>query len=73
MVGENFGSVAQRVGGVSLDRGRDLRVQLLTPGLQERLIRGVLNQGVLEDVGRLRRRAATEDQLGYNELFEGIG
>ena len=34
-------------------------------------IGGILDQGVLEAVGRLGRRAAAEDQLGCDQLVEG--
>ena len=44
---------------------------LLAPALEQRLVGGVLDQGVLEAVGRLGRRAAAEDQLGCDQLVEG--
>ena len=50
----------------------DPGMQLLAPRLEERLVGRVLDQGVLEAVGRLGRRAAAEDQLGADQLFEGI-
>src|SRR3712207_6895414 len=49
-------------------RRRDPRVQLLAPALEERLVRRVLDQRVLEAVDRVRRRAPLEDELGRGEL-----
>jgi hypothetical protein len=46
----------------------DPGVQLLTLRPQQRLVSGVLDQGVLEAVGRLGRRTATEDQFGRDQL-----
>ena len=46
-------------------------MQQLAPASQQRSIGGVLHQRVLEDVDRLGRRAAAEDQLGRDQLVEG--
>ena len=53
-----------------LQHRRDPSVQDLPAGLEQRLIRGVLDQGVLEAVGGLGRSAAAEDQLGSDQLVE---
>ena len=48
---------------VSFKHLRDASMQLLAPGLEQRLVGRVLDEGVLEAVARLGRRAAAEDQL----------
>jgi len=40
-------------------------------GAQQRLVGGVLDQGVLERVGSGGWRAAAKDQPGFDELVEG--
>ena len=51
------------------ERFGDARMQLLSPAFEERLVGGVLDQRVLETVGRLGRRAVAEHQLGGDELI----
>ena len=46
----------------------DARVELLARALEQRLVRRVLDQRVLEGVGRRRRRAALVEQLGVHQL-----
>jgi hypothetical protein len=53
-----------------LEHLRDASVQLLAPGLEQRLIGGVLDQGVLETVGRVGRAAAAKHELGADQLIE---
>jgi len=53
-----------------LEDARDSAMQLLAAGLEQRLIRDVLDQGVLEAVGDLGQRAVAEDQLGSNQFVE---
>jgi hypothetical protein len=48
----------------------DPRMKVLAAGLEEGAVGGVLDQGVLEAVGRVGRRAAAEDQLRSDELVE---
>ena len=47
-----------------LEHLREASVQLLAPGLEQRLIGGVLDQGVLETVGRVGRAATAKHELG---------
>jgi hypothetical protein len=42
-------------------------MQLLAPALEQGLVGCVTHQRVLEAVGRLRRRALAEDQLGLDQ------
>ena len=60
------------VGEALLEHPRDTSMQLLALGLEERLVRRVLDQRVLERVDGLGRRAAAEDQLGADQLVEGV-
>ena len=46
-------------------------MQLLASALEQAAVGGILDQGVLEAVGGVGRRAAAEDQLGSDELVEG--
>jgi hypothetical protein len=46
-----------------LEHVRETSVQLLAPGLEQRLIGGVLDQGVLETVGGVGRAAAAKHEL----------
>ena len=46
----------------------DLSVQLLSLGLEQRLVGRILHQGVLEAASGPGRRAAAEDQLGGASL-----
>ena len=52
------------VGELGFQRGGDPSMDLLAPAFQQALVGGVAHQRVLERVGRLRRRAAAEHQLG---------
>ena len=55
------------------ERFGDLAVELL-PGLaQQRLVRRILNERVLEQVGRGRRRAALRDELEVDEMLQCVG
>ena len=51
-------------------RPRDVGMDALATATQNRGVGRVLHQRVLEDVSRLRRRAATVDQFGRHELAE---
>jgi hypothetical protein len=46
-----------------LEHLRDTSVQLLAPGLEQRLIGDIFDQGVLETVGRVRWGAAAKHKL----------
>ena len=45
----------------TFERARDAAVQLLTPRAQQALVSSVLDERVLEDVRRVRRRTPAED------------
>ena len=53
-----------------LEHLREASVQLLAPGLEQRLIGGVLDQGVLETVGRVGGAATAKHELGADQLIE---
>jgi hypothetical protein len=53
------------------ERLRNPGMQLLALRLEQRLVGRVLDQGVLEAVGRLGWDAAAEYQLGCDQLIEG--
>jgi hypothetical protein len=55
------------------ERFGDTCVQLLAPRREERLICSVLDQRVLEGIGRFGRHAAAEDELGVRQLLKGGG
>ena len=71
MVGQDFRPGLAYARRALFEHLRDSGVELLALGLEQRLVGRVLDQGVLEAVGRLGRRAAAEDQLGSDELIEG--
>jgi hypothetical protein len=70
-MGKQLRSRLRDVGESLLEHFGDPGVQLLALGLEQRLVGGVLNQGVLEAVGRLGRHAAAEHQLRSHPLIEG--
>ena len=47
-------------------------MELLPPRLQQARVGRVLNERVLEHIGRVRRRTAAEDELGPGQLVERI-
>src|SRR5918996_138156 len=53
------------------ERAGDLGVKLLAPGLEQGLVRGVLDQRMLEAVSRGGWNATTENQLGLDQLVKG--
>ena len=60
MMGDRFGlgvRVAQRLGGAA--------VQRLAAALEQALVGRVLDQRVLEAIGRLRRGAVDEEEVGF--------
>src|SRR5688500_944339 len=50
----------------------DATVKLLAPALEQTRIGYILDQRMLEAVGRVARCAAAEDQLRTDQLFEGV-
>jgi hypothetical protein len=55
-----------------LDYPRDLAVQLLPSTLEQRVVRCVLHQRVLEGVGRLRWRASAKRQPRSGETLQRV-
>ena len=55
-----------------LDDPGDLAVQLLPAAPEQRVIGGLLHQGVLEGVHRLGRRALLECQPGFDQLGQRV-
>ena len=51
---------------------RNARVILLPGAAQQRLIGGILHQGVLKEVGRLGEDAALVEQLGRDQLCQTL-
>jgi hypothetical protein len=72
MVGEELGLVLRRLGKVLLQDARDLPMEEVPPALEQRVVCGVANEGVLEDVGRARRDAALVQDLRRDELRESL-
>ena len=70
VVCEQFWLPLGKVGEVAFQHLGDARVQLLAAGAQQRAVGGVLHQRVLEQVRRLRRHAATEQQPGIGQQPE---
>ena len=50
----------------------DAGMQFLTPGAQQRVVRGILHQGMFERVHAFRRCAACEQEASIAELIEYI-
>jgi len=50
----------------------NLLVILLPCALEQRLIRRILNQGMLEEVAGVRRQAALVEQLGLDQLSQPL-
>ena len=47
-------------------------MELLAATLQQRLIGGVLNQGMLKGLARSRRQAALIDEFRFDELLQPL-
>ena len=61
---------SRQLGELLLQHLGDAGVEVLAAGFEQGAVGGVLDQRVLEAVGRLGRRAAAEDQLGRDQLVE---
>jgi hypothetical protein len=68
MMGQEFGLALDEIGKILLQHRRDPSVQLVPPSAQQHAIRGVLHEGVLEEIGGLRSGAAAKQQSGIAEL-----
>jgi hypothetical protein len=68
---EDLGLCCHSLGKSLLERRGDPGVQLVPLGPEQRLIGGVLDQGVLEAVNGVGRAAAAEDEFGRDQLVEG--
>ena len=67
VVRKQLGRGSQSVREAFLERLGDPGVQLLALAAQQAVVGRVPHQRVLEDVGRVRRHAAAEDQLGRDQ------
>ena len=66
-------SCAATISGNWLFKGRgDAGVDLLPPAAQQGAVGRILHQSVLERILRIRRRSASENQFGVDELRQGI-
>jgi hypothetical protein len=72
MVREHFGLVFDDGGEVRFEGGRDALVDLPALTAKHRLVRRVLDQGVLEDVGRVRWRPAPEYDVRVAQYLEQV-
>src|SRR3954447_26159719 len=70
MVGQQLRLTLDELSEMLIQHRRDARVQFLASGAQHRAVGCVLYQGVLEEVGRMRRRAPTEQQPGRDQSPE---
>src|SRR5690242_20584223 len=72
MMREHLGFTASSLEIAALEHAGNLRMQGLALALQQGIISCILNQRMFEDVCRERRCAASEDELGRNELVERL-
>ena len=69
---DQLGLSADDVGVAGFEKLRDLAVIVLARASQQRLVRSVLHQRVLEDVARTRPAPALVEQLGVDEAVEAV-
>src|SRR6516162_1725624 len=72
VAGENFGMRCCDVGELALDGRGDTAVELLASAPEQGAVRGILDQRMLESVFRVGRAPAAEDELGSDELCQGL-
>src|SRR5215813_11871052 len=72
MAGENFGMRCCDVGELAFDGRGETAVELLASAPEQGAVGGILDQRVLEGVFRVGRAPAAEDELGADELRQGI-
>ena len=70
MTGQEFGLPLHDGGELRLERGGDTRMKLHSPAFEEGRVSDILDQRVLEGVGRVGRLATPEDQIGADESDE---
>ena len=70
MVRDQFRSGLDRVGETAFEQFGDLAMVLLAGAPQQRLVRRILDQRVLEDVARPRRAAALVQEFGLDQPAE---
>ena len=70
VVRQQFGLGRGGLGELGLQDLRNARVILLPRAAQQRLIGGILHQGMLKEVGRLGEDAALVEQLGLDQLCQ---
>jgi hypothetical protein len=71
MVREQLGLRLRFPGELLFQNLRDAGVELRAAGLEQGVVSGVPDQGVLEAVGGVRRGATAEDELRLDQLVEG--
>ena len=70
VVGQQFGLRRDGVGKLRLQHLRNVLMVLLARALEQGLIGDVLDQGVLEEVRRLRRQALLIQELRLHQLVQ---
>jgi hypothetical protein len=70
VIGEHLWLVCDAVPECGLEGLCDVRVHLLPLALEERVVRGILHQGMFEGIGCIRRRAAAEHQPGSRQSLK---
>src|SRR6516225_3788796 len=72
VAGENFGMRCRDLGELAFDGRGDTAVELLASAPEQGAVRGILNQRVLEGVFYVGRAPAAENELGADELRQGV-
>ena len=70
VIGDQLGIGLHDLGKIGGQRARDAAVDLLAARPQQRVVGGLLHQGVLEGVGGVRRIAAPEHEARLGQLVE---
>jgi len=70
MACEQFRLALDEIGEMLLQHCSGAGMQFLATGAQQGTVGGVLHQRVLEQIGRMRRRAAAEQQAGLGQSCE---
>src|SRR5215472_13682388 len=72
VAGKNFRMRCRDVGELAFDGRGDTGVELLASAPEQGAVRGILDQRVLEGVFRVWRTPAAEDELGADQLRQGV-